>query len=46
MIFSVGEEFAFDNTELSEMMVFAFARKHVEVEKAERFAGLGIGYSI
>ena len=43
LIFSIGQQFAFDDAELREVIVFAFARKHVEIEQAERLAGFRVG---
>ena len=46
LVFAVGQQLAFDDAELGEVIVFAFAREHVEVEQAERLAGLGVGHGV
>src|SRR6184192_3328835 len=38
LVFAIGQEFAADNVELREVIEFSFAREHVEVKHAERFA--------
>ena len=43
LVFAAGEQLAFDDAELGEVIVFALAREHVEVEQPERLAGLGVG---
>ena len=38
LVFAAGQQLAFDDAELGEVIVFAFAREHVEIEQAQRFA--------
>ena len=37
---------AFDDAELREVIVFAFAREHVEIEQAERLAGFRVTHAV
>ena len=46
MIFSVGQQFAAENLELSEVVEFSFARKHIEIKHAEWLTSGGIGHEI
>jgi hypothetical protein len=46
VIFPVRQNFAADDFEFGEMIEFSFARKHVEVKHAQRFAGGGIGHDV
>src|SRR6266446_8356945 len=46
LIFSVSELFAADNSEFGEVIEFSVARKHVEIEHAERLAGGGVGHHV
>ena len=43
LVFAAGQQLAFDEPEVGEVVVFALAREHVEVEQAQRLAGLGVG---
>ena len=42
LVFAAAQQFAFNEAELGEMIVFALAREHVEIEQPERLAGLGV----
>src|ERR1700730_17263057 len=46
LIFSVGEQFAADDSKFGEVIEFSFARKHVEIEHAQRLAGGGLGHHV
>src|SRR5215469_10722768 len=46
LVFSVVQQFAADNFELSEVIEFSFTRKHIEIKHPERFDGGGIGHHI
>ena len=46
LIFSVRQQFSFRDAELGEMVVFAFARKEVQIEQSKRLAGFGVAYRV
>ena len=46
LIFSVRQKFAADDWEFGEVVELSFARKHVEIKHAKRFAGGGVGHHV
>ena len=46
LIFSIWQELAADDFKLREVIEFSFARKHIEIEHAERLARRGIGHGV
>ena len=46
LILAVRQLFATDDRKLGEVIKFSFAREHIEIKHAERFAGGGVGYHV
>src|SRR5215510_10631922 len=46
LVFSIRQQLAADDFELSKVIEFSFARKHIEIKHSERLARGGIGYHV
>src|SRR5262249_30469806 len=46
LVFSIRQRLAADDFELSKVIEFSFARKHIEIKQPERFTRRGIGYHV